>query len=66
MKICDNFDHEDIVYDVKECPLCQALEQIKELEDENKGAIQLLYGLKVKESSLIPKDEIWISKKHES
>ena len=34
MKICDNFDHEDISYNSKECPLCEALETIKQLEKE--------------------------------
>jgi hypothetical protein len=34
MKLCDDFNHEDIAYNGKECPLCEALEQIKELEKE--------------------------------
>ena len=33
------------------------------ITDQDKGAIPLLYGLKVKESSLIPEGEFWISKK---
>ena len=32
MAICDDYNHEDIVYTGKECPLCLALEEIKELE----------------------------------
>ena len=32
--ICDSCDHEDIVYTGKECPLCEALERTKELEEE--------------------------------
>lgn len=34
MKICDDFNHEDIVYNGKECPLCKALKEIKELEEK--------------------------------
>ena len=34
MKICDYYNHEDIAYNGKECPLCKALERIKELEEE--------------------------------
>ena len=34
MQICDDFNHEDIVYTGKNCPLCEALEQIKELEEQ--------------------------------
>ena len=34
MKICDNFDHEDIVYDSRECPLCASLQEVAELQKE--------------------------------
>ena len=32
--ICDDYNHEDIVYTGKECPLCKALEEIKDLEKQ--------------------------------
>ena len=34
MKLCNDLNHTDIAYDTRECPLCEALEQIKELEKE--------------------------------
>mgnify|MGYP001609536259 CR=1 FL=1 len=32
MKICN--EHEEIVYEGKYCPLCEALENVKQLEEE--------------------------------
>ena len=34
MKICDDYNHEDIVYTGKECPLCEALKEIKDWEKQ--------------------------------
>jgi len=31
MNICDDYNHEDIVYIGKECPLCISLEENKDL-----------------------------------
>lgn len=43
MEICNSYNHEAIVFDVKECPLCIALNTIEELKDEIKD---LNYELK--------------------
>ena len=32
MEVCSAYEHEDIVYTGKQCPLCEALEEIKDLE----------------------------------
>ena len=43
MKICD--EHEEIVHDGKHCPLCLAIEQIKELEKERDELTQKIISL---------------------
>jgi len=40
MKVCEE-NHDSIVYDIKECPLCEALEENSDKEEE----IERLEGL---------------------
>lgn len=36
MEICNTYVHDTIVFDVRSCPLCEALGKITDLEDKIK------------------------------
>lgn len=49
MNICNSRNHEEIVFDSRECPLCVSLDWIEELESKMEDIKEKLENMEIQE-----------------